>query len=213
MLEAVSAGVPIAQACLHAGISESAHFRAIEAGELAQAQADAGNTLTAREDAYREYRESILRARAAVAVVHVALVGKAARGGQVWKETTRREPDGSVTTEREFTRPEWKASQFLLATSFRDEFGPPTRRQVEHSGPDGGPIEHAGPGETAVSALAERLAAVAEQQRQQLPGGWDPGTGEGQPAESHRAIAAGPAVRVDLDDVADAELVDEERRP
>lgn len=204
LLEAVGAGVPIAQACLHAGISESAHFRAMDAGAEAEEAAEAGGRLDDRQTAYREYRESFLRARAAVAAVHVALIGKAARGGQVIRETTRREPDGTIETDREFSRGEWKASAWLLSKSFPGDFG--DRKQVEHSGPGGGPIEHASPAEEALQTLAERLAAVRETQRAQLPGGWDPGA-------EQPALSAGPAERVDqVDDVADAEIVDEDGR-
>lgn len=200
MIDAISAGVPITQACLHAGISTSAHFRAMEAGELAEQATEAGNTLTDREHAYREYRERIMRARAAVAVVHVALIGKAARGGALVRETTRtyRDEDGRPVTEtdRELSRPEWKASAWLLSKSFPGELG--DRRAVEHSGPGGGPIEHgAGPAGDALAAIAERLAEVAERQREELPGGWD-----------RPALAAGAAERLP---VVDVETVDDDR--
>jgi hypothetical protein len=171
MLDAVSAGVPLTQACLHAGISERAHFRAMEAGEAAEDAHDHGETLDDRAEAYRQYRQRIMRARAAVAVVHVALIGKAARGGQLTRETTRRLRDGSVETERQWSPPEWKASAWLLSKSFPADLG--DRRAVEVSGPDGGPVQHAGPGEEALRTLADRLAEVAERQRGQLPGGWD----------------------------------------
>lgn len=163
----------------------------MQAGEAAEQTADTGTALDERATAYRTYRAEILRARAAVAVVHVALVGKAARGGQLLRETTRREADGSVTTEREYARGEWKASQFLLATSFREDFG--ASRRLEHTGADGGPIEHASAGDQAVAALAERLEQVAAERARQLPGGWDAPAGE---------IEAG-------DQVADAEVVGE----
>ena len=179
-LDAIRAGVPVGPACHHAGIAPSAHYRAIQAAEDADALIDAAEqagdpppALPERAHAYREYREEFERARAAVAVAHVALVARAARGGQIVRETTRTEPDGTVTTDVERARPEWKASQWLLSVSFREEFGREDRRRVELSGPDGGPIEHAGPGEDALSAIAERMAQVAEAQRAQLPGGWD----------------------------------------
>src|SRR5206468_1540329 len=116
-----------------------------------------------RARAYREYRDDFERARAAVAVAHVALIGRAARGGQVIRETTRTEPDGTVTSEVERARPEWKASQWLLSVSFREDFGKEDRRRLEVTGPDGAPLEHAAsPAEAALAAVAERMAAVAE---------------------------------------------------
>lgn len=180
-LDAIRAGVPVGPACHHAGIHPASHYRAIQAAEdadqLLAAAEDAGQptpTLPERARAYREYRDEFERARAAVAVAHVALVARAARGGQVIRETTRTDPDGSTTHEVERARPEWKASQWLLSVSFREEFGREDRRRVELTGADGGPIEHAGPGEDALSAIAERMAQVAEERRRQLPGGWEP---------------------------------------
>lgn len=160
-------------ACQHAGIAESAHYRAIENGELAQDKHDNGRKLTRRESEYREYREQVLRARARVAVLHVALVTKAAQGGSLIKETTYRNEDGQLVTEREYARPEWQASKFMLQASFRDEFArQSTRRQVELSGPGGGPVEVART-EEVLHTLAERLSEVAERHARELPGGWD----------------------------------------
>lgn len=174
MLKAIAAGVPITAACEHAGISHSAHKRAMAEGEAAHDHAENGHPLTRRQEEYRAYRAAVLRARANVAVVHVSLVGKAAHGGALLKETTYRNDEGRLVTEREYAKPEWKASQFMLQTSFRDEFATrSTRSQVELSGPGGGPIELA-PSEEVVLTLAERLHQVAELQRRQLPGGWDP---------------------------------------
>lgn len=174
MLRAITAGVPIEAACQHAGIHKASHYRAMDAGQLAADKADAGQPLTDREAEYRDYRAAVLRARAQVVVIHVGLVGKAAHGGALIKETTYRNEDNKLVTEREYAPPQWKASQFLLQTSFRDDFATrSTRSQVELSGPGGGPIELK-PSEQTVLTLAERLAQVAETQRRQLPGGWDP---------------------------------------
>lgn len=181
----------------------------MQAAETADHAADAGDELPDRADAYRDYRDRFERARAAVAVAHVALLGRAARGGQVVRETTRTLPDGTVETETERARPEWRASTWLLERSFRDAFGKDAQR-VEVTGPDGAPVETSGPAGDALAAVAERLARVAEAQRAQLPGGWD------------EPPAAIESTRVDREplygssssaDPVDAEIVDDEIGP
>lgn len=176
--------MPITAACEHAGIAPSSHHRAMDNGlqaeQLAEQQGD--HTLTDRQRVYREYRESVVRARARVAIVHVSLINKAAVGGQLVKETTRkyRNDDGEMVTEseREYTRPDWKASRFLVQhSSYRDEFADRSTRAVELTGADGGPLSLA-PSEEIVASLADRLRVVAERQAKQLPGGWDAPEGE-----------------------------------
>lgn len=192
MLNALRAGVPVTASCLHAGVPVSAHYRAMDAGAEAQELADDGRPLNDRQQAYREYREQVLRARAQTVGVHVALIAKAAEGGALVKETTRRyrNDDGEMVTEteREFTRPDWRASKFFLTTGFaRTEFVERSAASVELTGANGGPVQMV-PAEEALHAVATRLAAVQATQAKQLPGGWDP---------------------EDEDDVQDAELVDE----
>lgn len=192
MLRAVEAGVPITVACDHARIPQSAHFRAMDAGEDAQAKADDGHPLTRREVEYREYRERVIRARARVAVEHAALIGKAAHGGALLKETTYRNDDGQLVTEREYARPEWQASKFMLQASFRADFQTgPLKSSVEVTGADGGPIEvhHS---EEIVLTLAERLHTVAQRHQHQLPGGWDP-----EDAEEAELVDEGTEIRGD----------------
>lgn len=170
LLDAVSAGVPITQACHYAGLHPATHHRAIAAAEEADARADAGHKLDERARVYREYRDRFMRARAEVAAVHVRLVADAARGGQLVRRVTR-STRGGTETEEQFAPPEWRAAAWLLSKSFPGELG--DRSSVEVSGPGGGPVEHAGPGEAALSVIADRLAEVAERQRAQLPGGWE----------------------------------------
>jgi hypothetical protein len=181
LLEAVSAGVPITQACHYAGIHPASHHRAIAAADAADQAEEAGEDPGPAADVYRDYRDRFTRARAEVAVVHVALVAKAARGGQVVRQVTRTEPDGTVHEEVERARPEWKASAWLLSKSFPADLG--DRRSVEVSGPDGGPVRHA-PAEDVLVTLAERLQEVRERHARELPGGWD----AEQPAAAPRVI-------------------------
>lgn len=215
MLEAVAVGVPITQAVIRAGISESAHKRAMIAGEDAQDRQDARDAateagqdpdevsppLTERDEVYRAYRAEVTRARAEVAAFYVSSVAKAAKGGQLTKESTRRFRDGSVETERTYSTPDAKAAQFMLTTSFRGEFGKPEGPQrVELTGADGGPVETRSAEGDAVASLAARLAEVAQLQAGQTPEGYD----------EPRQIA--PAERVDADsEPVDAEIVEDGR--
>lgn len=177
MLAAVRAGVPVVAACEANGISTSAHGRAMDSGRQAAELLEKNPTaqLTERQELYRAYREQVTRARATVAVVHVAMVGKAAEGGQLISETVKRyrNDDGQMVTEtsREYSRPDWRASRFLLERTFRDDFGVLQRQQVELTGANGGPVKVAG--EDVLQTIAARVKAVQEQQARELPGGWD----------------------------------------
>lgn len=150
----------------------------MEAGEQAEELHEQGKTLEERQEAYRAYRADVLRARAEAVVIHVALVGQAAHGGKVVKEVTRRykNDDGQMVTEseREYTRPDWRASKFLLQTGpYRSEFAERQTSSVELTGANGGPLQ-VQPAEEALQTVAERLAAVQAVQARQLEGGWDP---------------------------------------
>jgi hypothetical protein len=180
MIQAIEAGVPIKQAAHHAGLSPTVHFRAMDAGEQAQALHDDGTDLTDRQESYRQYRDRVLRARSAVAVIHVALVAKAAQGGQLIEETRRRYKDpesGEMVSEvrRKYAIGDWRASRFLLQASFRTDFAGEQRAiRAEVTGPGGGPIEVGS--DEVLKSIAERLASVRNTQERQLPGGWEPGT-------------------------------------
>jgi hypothetical protein len=180
LLEAISVGVPVTQACHHAGIGPASHFRAMENGEQAQALMDDGADLTDRQQAYREYRDRVLSARAKVAAVNVALVAKAAKGGQLIEETTRRyrDPDSDeMVTEvrRKYAIGDWRAARFLLQVSFRSDFAGAERMvRAEVTGKNGGPVEVAA--DEVLQSIAQRLASVRADQERQIEGGWEPGT-------------------------------------
>jgi hypothetical protein len=149
MIGALEAGVPITQACVYADISERAHFRAMEAGQRAAVLADEGVQLTGRQEAYRAYRARVLNARAKVAVVNVAVVARAAAGGQVVEETHRcyRDPEtGEMVTEtrRKYALGDWRAAKWLLEASFRGEFGREELSRVAFTGEGGRPVEVSG---------------------------------------------------------------------
>lgn len=193
MLEALRAGVPVLAACQRSGVSWASHQRAMDAGEQADSLHDNGQPLSERQELYRSYRADVVRARAQTVAVHVTLVAKAAHGGALAKETTRRfrNDDGEmvVETEREYTRPDWRASKFLLQTGVaRSEFVERAAAALEVTGADGGPLQVAH-GEEVLTTVAERLARVQAEQARQLPGGWD--------ADA---------------EITDAELVEEDRR-
>jgi hypothetical protein len=166
MIGATEAGVPITQACIYSGISERAHFRAMGAGEHAEALADEGVLLTERQEAYRAYRARVLNARAKVAVVNVTLVARAAQGGQLIEETTRRyrDPDtGEMVTEtrKKYALGDWRASKWLLEASFRSDFGRAGLSRVELTGKENGPVEVGG--DEVLRSIRDRLHAVQRQ--------------------------------------------------
>lgn len=164
MVGAIEAGVPIAQACVYSGISERAHFRAMGAGERADLLAGGAVPLTGRQEAYRAYRARVVNARAKVAVANVGLVARAAQGGQVLEETTRRYRDpetGEMVTEtrRRYAPGDWRAAKWLLEVSFRGEFGREPLGRVELTGREGGPVEVGG--DDVLQSIRDRLHAVA----------------------------------------------------
>jgi hypothetical protein len=197
MMGAIEAGIPITQACLHAGVSYSAHRRALEAGERAQSSADEGRELTARQEAYRAYRARVLEARAKVAVINVALVARAARGGQVIEETHRRYRDpetGQMVTEtrKKYALADWRASRWLLEVSFRGDLARERMARVEATGKGAETIEVAG--DDVLRSISDRLHAVQDQQARRFEGGSDgPASGatETQPADAQLSVAPG----------------------
>jgi hypothetical protein len=100
------------------------------------------------------------------------LVQKAAAGGYVLKETTRRfrGPTGWETeTERTYAAPDWRAAGWVLERTYGPEFRRLT--QVELSGPHGGPVQVAA---TDVDDLAARVLLNIEAHRGELPGPDEP---------------------------------------
>jgi hypothetical protein len=176
-LEAVRNGAPLNLACSYAGFSYPSFARWMAWGSDAADAHEQGRAYPPEHEGFREFWEAVQRARAAGAMTDLLLVQKAARGGYVVKETTRRYRgvDGQVVTEvdKAYAPVDWRAASWVLDRTHAAEFRRPT--QVELSGPGGGPVEVAA---ADVDALASRLVLNIAAARADLPGPDDPVDGE-----------------------------------
>ncbi len=163
LLHAVASGVPLIHAVTFAGIGQSTFHRWMQRGEAEEARVEDGHAESAEEAPYRQLWQQVSRARARVAIDQVEIVGRAAAGGYVVKERTRRFKDpgsGQVVTETEtdYAPPEWQAARWLLEKSFHREFG---RNSLEVTGADGGAVQVEHGVTPEVADLAARLAEFA----------------------------------------------------
>ncbi|MFG1976949.1 hypothetical protein ACGFJC_47120 [Nonomuraea fuscirosea] len=165
----VRAGNYLTVAADKVGVHEATVYRWLERGEEVDQRDD--DTDVSEEDAaaadfYRAFRE----ARADAEIMFVGVLLEDAQGGVVVKETTR-SADGSVE-ETTRTPPNYKAALEWLSRTKNDRWG--SRKALEVSGPDGGPVtlDHQS---GVVEHLAERVAAVKAKleadQAQTAPGG------------------------------------------
>lgn len=173
LLDAVSSGVPVTHATTFAGIGQTTFERWMQRGRDAQDLADEDQPVPADEEPYRLLWEQVSRARSVVAVRNVAIVAKAAEGGYVTKERTRRYRDpgnGLLVTETEtdYAPPEWQASRWLLEKSFHRDFGR-TAQQVELTGEAGGPVQFEHGVTPEVADIAARLREFASRRVLELP--------------------------------------------
>jgi hypothetical protein len=168
-LEAVRAGAPLNLAAAHAGFTYAAYARWMALGSAALEAREDGRAYDPAHKPYLEFFEASQRARAAGGMRDFLLVQKAAAGGYVVKETTRkfRGPDGWVTeTEKQLAPVDWKAAAYVLDRTHADTFRKPT--QVELSGPGGGPVRVAA---ADVDDLAARMMLhIAAHRDELLPG-------------------------------------------
>jgi len=138
-LAAVRNGSPLGHAANNSGWSDTSMFRAWTRGHDAAEAMAAGEPINSVDQAYYDFMVETKQARSAVAVRNTALIQKAAQGGYLIRERTRRLPGGVVETERDYAPVEWRAADRLLTISFGNEFR--ESRQLEISGPNGGPVQ------------------------------------------------------------------------
>lgn len=143
ILDAVRAGTPYRYAVAAAGISERTFQRWMARGHEAQLAEDEGQPSDPDDQVFVDFYRRVEQARAQAAVRQVALVARAATGGVVIEETTRkyRDPEtGGVVEEKTVRRspPDWRAGAFLLERTTL-EFA--KNQQIALTGADGGPLQ------------------------------------------------------------------------
>lgn len=87
---------------------------------------------------YADFAERIKKAVADDQARRIGRIEQAARGGQVVARRTVTKPNGEVITEEKWSEPQWTADMTHLERRYPDQWG---RRIVEHTGPQGGPME------------------------------------------------------------------------
>lgn len=143
ILDLIRAGVPLAHAAAAAGIARSTYHLYMQRGEDAAARAADGEELTEDERRLMDFSDRASRARAESVSTLTLHVAKAAQGGYVLKETTRRYrgPDGQMVTEHEkaYAPVDWRAAYALLRARAPEDFGQqPAGRGGEPDGTDPG---------------------------------------------------------------------------
>lgn len=182
LVDAARAGVPVDIAASHAGIGAATFHLWMGKGRAEQERRDDGEDPDEDRDPYVDLLDKVTRARSEAAVKGVLNVQRAAAGGAVTEETTRkwRDPEtGAPVEERTVKRmaPDWRAAAWYLERQHRLHFGKEAR--LELTGAGGGPVEVSVDADALAARLHENLravgAAVAE-----LTSGDDPGDDMGE---------------------------------
>ncbi|MEQ7008418.1 hypothetical protein ABN028_19790 [Actinopolymorpha sp. B17G11] len=161
LVDAVRLGAPVAVASAHAGISEQSFYNWMNAGREEIEARDAGEPPNPDHEPHMRLWERIIDARAAATIRNVGQLQKAAAGGYVTEETTRkfRDPEtGRIITETTTKRApvDWRAAAWWLERQQRSHFGKGVD-QVELTGANGGPLQVEATVD--VQALTQRLQA------------------------------------------------------
>lgn len=166
-------GLPVDTACALAGINPATFYRWMQRGEDARETLDATGSLPPEEERFRDFRESVLDARAQAEQRMVGIVWQAASGGNLVSE----EPvldlsgnpvfdeNGKAMYRRSYSTPDGRlAMQYLQRARAHNwaQQAANVNAKVEVSGPGGGPVEVEHTVQQVVS-LSERLMAVREQ--------------------------------------------------
>lgn len=159
LIEATKMGSPMTVAASYVGVSVRTFERWMQRGYDAQLVVDDEQELPKEEEPYRVLFREVEQARSQAAVMHVGLIQRAAQGGVVTEETTKkyRDPEtGGVVEEKTVKRsaPDWRAGAWYLERQHRLHFGKDDKHQVEITGAGGGPVEV-----VEVEALADRIRA------------------------------------------------------
>lgn len=174
LIEATKMGSPMSVAAAYVGISERTFTRWMERGYNASVDEDEGKPVSEDDEPYLTLFKEVSEARATAAVRSVSLIQRAAAGGQITEETTKkyRDPEtGSVVEEKTVKRtaPDWRAAAFYLERQHRQHFGKDKEVHMEITGANKGPLEVVGVEELAnrvrdnIAAAAAALAGAQQQ--------------------------------------------------
>lgn len=138
LVEATRIGSPMTVAAAYVGIAERTFQDWMLRGHNEQQARLDGEDPDPVEQKYLDLFEKVTKARANAAVQSVVLLRKAAVGGIVTEETTRkyRDAEGELVTETTVkkTPPDWRASAWYLERQHRHHFGQKAELAVEHGG-------------------------------------------------------------------------------
>lgn len=166
-------GNSIETSCNLAGVTATTFYRWMQRGEDARETLDTTGVLDEKEDRFRDFRESVLDARAQAEARMVQIVHTAASGGNLVSEEPILDLSGNPVFDergkamyrRTYSTPDGRlAMQYLQRARPKDwsQQAANVHAKVEVSGPGGGPVavEHT---VQQVLSLSERLASVREQ--------------------------------------------------
>ena len=192
IVRAIEQAVPYNAAAASAGIAPATFHRWIARGADEQDRQDAAMTPEQRtaeglppeddEEPYRDFRERAEIARGKAVARNALNIQQAARGGFTTKTTKRTLPNGTIEEETVVTAPDWRAADRFLRYAAPDWAA--TQQgpaQVELTGAGGGPVQ---------VESTERLEALSV-------------------ALAARLAAGSPGVLAAVEDVQDAEVVEE----
>lgn len=164
IVQSTTQGAPMWAAAEYAGVSYRAFERWLARGHSEDAAIADGEEPNPDEKPYLTLYRDVQKARAKATVANAALIQRAAVGGVVTEETTRKYVDpetGQVVTETTVRRtpPDWKAAAWWLERRDSGNFGRGPS-VVEVTGAKGGPIE-VGSAEQLASRIRANIAAAA----------------------------------------------------